>query len=205
VTKKLLYTGASMNPLMREGDVVHLRPYDGQEIRRGDVVAFPHPDRPEKVIHRVVAVGASGLRTKGDNTLAVDDWLLQPADLLGRVVAIQRQGRTLPVPRTPPASLYILKGRRWLDRTVSRLLHPAYDRLARSGLFQGRLAAWLKPDLICLLRSEGPEWQLWLGRLLIGRKLPRQSYWNIRRPFRLFVDEKSLPNHFAESSPDLPD
>lgn len=205
MTRKLLYFGTSMNPLMREGDVVQVRPYDGQEIRRGDVVAFPHPHRPEKVIHRVVAVGSRGLRTKGDNTPVVDDWLLQPADLLGRVVAIQRQGRTLPVPRTVPAFLFVLKGRDWLDATFSRLLHPVYHRLAQSGLFQGRLAAWMKPELICLPRSEGPEWQLWLGRLLIGRKIPHHPHWTIRRPFRLFVDEASLPPQSPESSRDLPD
>ncbi len=193
MTEKLLYTGTSMNPLMREGDVVEICPYEGQEIRLGDVVAFAHPEKPEKVIHRVVAVGPSGVQTRGDNTPAADDWILQPADLLGRVVAIRRQGRRLPVPREVPASLYVLKGRRWLDRAVSRLLHPVYDRLARSGLFQAVLGSWLKPELICLPMEAGPEWQLWLGKLLIGRKRPHQPYWTIRRPFRLFVDEAALP------------
>ena len=194
MTEKLLYSGISMNPLMREGDVLLIVPYDGQEIRVGDVVAFPHPETPRKVIHRVVAVGSEGIRTKGDNTAAVDDWLLKPADLLGKVTAIQRQERTLPVPQTVPASLYLLKGRHWLDGTISRLLRPVYHRLAQSGLFQGRLAAWMKPELIYLPRAEGLEWQLWLGKFLIGRKKSDQPRWVIRRPFRLFVDEASLPN-----------
>jgi hypothetical protein len=137
--------------------------------------------------------------TKGDNTTEVDDWILKPGDLMGKVVAIQRQGHTLPMPQAVPVSLYVLKGRQWLDRAVSRLLHPLYHRLAQSGLFQGRLAAWMKPQLIYFSRSEGVEWQLWLGRLLIGRKMPHQSYWTIRRPFRLFLDEASLPSQSANS------
>lgn len=197
MTSKLLYHGTSMNPRLQEGDILQVLPYDGQEICVGDVVAFSHPEKPEKVIHRVVAVSSRGIMTRGDNNTDVDDWILKPGDLMGKVVAIQRQGRTLLVPQDVPVSLYVLQGRQWLDRAVSRLLHPLYHRLAQSGLFQGRLAAWMKPQLIYFSRSEGVEWQLWLGRLLIGRKRPHQSCWTIRRPFRLFLDEASLPSQPA--------
>jgi signal peptidase I len=190
---KLLYTGISMNPLFQEGDLLEVIPYHGQEIRVGDVVAFANPDKPGKVIHRVVAVQPSGILTQGDNCSAVDPWTLQPGDLLGKVVAFHRRGRSLPVPREAPASLYLLKGRQVFDRVLSLLLQPVYHRLARSGLFQGLLGGRLQPRLLYFSRSEGPEWQLWLGNLLIGRKLPRQAHWNIRRPFRLFVDETTLP------------
>jgi hypothetical protein len=199
MARKLLYNGASMNPLFREGDVLEVAPYHGLEIHPGDVVAFSHPEKPGKVIHRVAAVKPWGIITKGDNLAAVDDWILKPGDILGKVVAIRRQGRTLPVPRQAPASLYLLKGRQWCDRAVSRLLQPVYHRLARSGLFKGRLGEWMKPQLFYFSRADGPEWQLWLGNLLIGRKLPRQAHWTIRRPFRLFVDEASLPHQPPES------
>jgi len=72
-------------------------------------------------------------------------------------------------------------------------------------LFQGRLAAWMKTELIYLPRPEGLEWQLWWKRLLIGRKMPDQPHWTIRRPFRLFVDEASLPNQFPPSRGELSD
>ncbi len=197
---KLLYCGASMNPLFRDGDIVKLVPYQGSEIRVGDVVAFGNPEGPGKVIHRVVAVDPGGIFTKGDNLPLVDDWTIAPGDILGKVVAIQRRGRILPVPRRAPASLYLLKTRRWGDRALSRLFQPVYHRLARSGLFQGLLGDWMKPELLYFSRADGPEWQLWLGNLLIGRKLPHQAHWTIRRPFRLFVDEATLPPHSSVSS-----
>jgi hypothetical protein len=196
---KLLYRGASMNPLFREGDVCELIPYHGLAIHPGDVVAFTVPETPGKIIHRVVAVKPWGILTKGDNSPALDDWVVKPGDILGKVVAIRRQGRTLPVPSQAPASLFFLKGRQWCDRTFSRLLQPVYHRLARSGLFQGRLGAWLQPQLFYFPHPEGPEWQLWLGKLLIGRKLPSQAQWNIRRPFRLLVDEATLPHQPPDS------
>jgi hypothetical protein len=200
MTAKLLYTGTSMNPLFRKGDVLEVVPFQGLEILPGDVVAFPHPEKSGKVIHRVVAVEPRGIITKGDNLDRVDDWTLQPGDILGKVVSIHRQGRTLPVPKHAPASLYLLKAYRWCDRAASRFLQPVYHRLARSGLFRSRLGEWMRPHLLYFSRPDGPEWQLWLGNLLIGRKLPHQAYWTIRRPFRLFVDETTLPHEFPAAS-----
>jgi hypothetical protein len=189
-----------MKPSFRDGDLLQLIPYHGKEICVGDVVVFDDPKKPGKVIHRVVKVSSRGVMTKGDNAIAIDDWTLDPGDLLGKVVAINRQGRFLSVPQQAPASLYPLRGRQWCDRAVSRLLKPVYHRLARSGLFQGRLGKWLQPQVLYFSRADGPEWQLWLGNLLIGRKRPQLPHWNIRRPFRLFVDEASLPHQFPESS-----
>ena len=90
--------------------MVKVAPCDGLEILPGDVVAFVPPGQTGKVIHRVVAVQPRGIITKGDNVAAADDWLLAPEDILGKVVGIHRQGRLIPVPRQPPASLYLLKG-----------------------------------------------------------------------------------------------
>jgi len=182
-----------MNPLMQPGDTLLVVPCDPQTIYPGDVVLFMDPNRGQ-VVHRVMAINSQGVITKGDNNPTLDSRILAPQEILGRVTTIQRQGRTLPVPREVPAALYILKGRQWFDRVVFSLLQPLYHQLAQSGLFQGRLAAWMKPRLIYFSRGASPEWQLWLGKLLIGRKKAHQPHWSIRRPFHLFVDEASLPN-----------
>jgi hypothetical protein len=115
-----------------------------------------NPKKSGKVIHRVV-VEPRGIITKGDNLAWVDDWTLQPGDILGKVVAIHRQGRALPVPKHAPASLYLLKARRWCDRAASRFLQPVYHRLARSGLLRGRLGQWMRPQLLYFSRADGPE------------------------------------------------
>ncbi len=181
-----------MNPLFKRGDTFLVVPCDPQEIHPGDVVLFLDSLK-RQVVHRVVAVNAEGLITKGDNNPALDDGVLAPHKIVGRVMAIQRQGRTLPVSREVPATLYLLKARHWFDRVIFPLLQPVYLRLAHSRLFQGRLAAWMKPRLIHFPHSEGPEWQLWMGKILIGQKKPLDADWSIRRPFRLFVDEDTLP------------
>jgi hypothetical protein len=39
----------------------------------------------------------------------------------------------------------------------------------------------------------GPEYQLRLFGLIIGRCLPGRKRWRIRTPFRMVVDEEHLP------------
>jgi signal peptidase I len=200
MVRKIFYIGPSMNPLLKRGDTLLVVPYGSQKIQPGDVIVFPHPSQGQ-VVHRVVAVTAEGLITKGDNNPTVDDRLIAPGDVLGRVKAIDRQGRTLPVSRRAPSALYLLKGRQLFDWVFSRLLQPVYERLAQFGVCRGPLRALIKPRLVYFSRPDGPEGQLWLGNVLIGRKSPRQSRWSIRRPFGLWVDEAGL-SHQPPESPD---
>lgn len=193
VSRELLYTGSSMNPQFLLGDTLLIAPYDSKSVRPGDVVVFSSPKSKKLTVHRVATVSPEGLTTKGDNNPGLDNWVLSPQDILGQVVGIRRKGLILPVPRDLPAKVYLLRGHHKIDWVVSKLFHSLYHRLAQSELLQGRLSAWVKPRLLCFFRLQGLEWQLWLGRLLIGRKLPTQSSWNIRRPFRLIVDDTSLP------------
>lgn len=190
---EVLYFGDSMRPLFRPGDSLLLETCDSGEIRPGDVVVFPHPRTGKRVVHRVLAVKKEGLTTKGDNSLTPDGWTISPGEVVGRVVAVRRQGRLLPVPRREPLSQPWFHAGRRLDRVLSRWLHPLYHRLAGSRLLKDRWPNWLKPRLLCFARPEGEEWQLWLGSLLIGRRQPRQGEWSIRRPFRLLLDPATLP------------
>lgn len=196
MTRKLYYWGVSMNPTLQAGDLLRVSPYGSREVRRGDVVVFQDPGGPGRVVHRVVAVEPRGIKTQGDNCPEVDDWLLRSQDLLGRVVACERQGLPVPLAGSSRGPIRLFQAKKRLDRLLSRLLQPAYHRLARAGIFRG----WLTMRLLCFPRPEGPEWQLWLGKLLVGRRLPTSLGWTIRRPFRLLVDETTLPGEGSEAS-----
>jgi len=58
----------------------------------------------------------------------------------------------------------------------------------------------MRPRVISFNRDAGTELQLVMGRRVIGRWLEGKSGWNIRRPFRLFVDEAALPENKEEVS-----
>jgi hypothetical protein len=48
------------------------------------------------------------------------------------------------------------------------------------------------PRVVAFERPKGTEYHVLIGPRLIGQLLPGEQ-WRIERPFRLFVEEKSLP------------
>jgi hypothetical protein len=87
------YAGPSMNPILKSGDLLEVVPYNGKTIQRGDVILFFCEDENRKVVHRVVAMNAHGVRTMGDNNGCVDPWVVSARHILGHVIRAQRGRR----------------------------------------------------------------------------------------------------------------
>lgn len=118
--------GASMLPLVRDGDVVHVRPVCPNKLRVADVVlCCSHPGRV--VVHRVVGkrAGPEGVRftVQGDQ-VSRPDGQIPAAQVYGRVTAIERAGATLAMDRPAMRTLG------WLAVLRSRW------NVGRSGRFQ---------------------------------------------------------------------
>ncbi len=75
---------------------------------------------------------------------------------------------------------------------MSMLLRPAYRFLASTGLFRFSLGPRARLRIVSFARPNGVDMHLFLGRRPVGRR-SAQSPWQIRAPFRLFIDEASLP------------
>jgi hypothetical protein len=196
------YIGPSMNPLFKAGDRLEIISYDQEKIRAGDVVVFISPEDGSKVVHRVISVNSSGIRTRGDNCNHEDDWILKQDNVLGRVVSAQRGKRRIRVLGGPLGYSFAMAVRvfKIINSNLTSLLRPFYQRLARAGVFRRWLPCRMRPRVISLIREAGTELQLVIGRRVIGRWLPSKTGWNIRRPFRLFVDEGALPENKEEVS-----
>jgi hypothetical protein len=86
--------GGSMRPFIRDQDLIEVAPLSGEQARRGQVVVFELDGR--LLVHRVVSLrqGKDGMRllVQGDALLYPDGWI-QPKQVFGRVVALQRSGR----------------------------------------------------------------------------------------------------------------
>jgi hypothetical protein len=200
--KSINYIGSSMNPTLKPGDRLQITPYDGKEIRRGDVIVFSPPGESSKIIHRVASVDSKGIKTKGDNNNGVDEWNLGPDNIIGRVISAQRGDRRRLVFGGSLGQLLsvAINAIDKMDSGVSNLLSPAYQRLASSDIFKKWLPDRMKTRVISFDRAAGKELQLLMGKRVIGRLLPGKTGWHIRRPFRLFVDEETLPENKAEVS-----
>jgi len=191
----MTYTGPSMNPTLKAGDGLNVMPYGNRKVRIGDVVVFPNPQGSHHVVHRVVAVGSQGIRTRGDNNINIDPWVLQSEDIVGQVVSAQRKDRRLPIHSgaTGVIIVFALWPRTQFLLTVSRVLHPIYHRFASSGIFMRYMRFLPKTRILSFNKPVGTELQLLMGNRVIGRRVPGSHKWQIVRPFRLFVDEMSLP------------
>mgnify|MGYP006292170793 FL=1 len=87
---RLRAKGFSMYPFIREGDLVTVAACAADKIRRGDVVAIPHPEYGNLIIHRVVRIKHGYVKTKGDFNPVSDGWMLKE-HIIARVVRVQRQ------------------------------------------------------------------------------------------------------------------
>lgn len=189
------YTGPSMNPTLKIGDGLTVTPYGDSSIRIGDVVVFHSPERERYIVHRVISVNSRGIRTKGDNNSKVDSWILRPEDIVGRVISAQRKNRSITIHGGTRGRLLapVLWTIKRINITVSGIFRPVYHYLARTGITRKLLSRLIKTQILYFKRPNGTEMQLIMGRRIIGRYYPGKAQWIIRRPYRLFVDEKSLP------------
>jgi signal peptidase len=198
--KSMNYIGPSMNPTLKSGDRLQVIPYNGQKIRRGDVVVLTPPGGGSKIIHRVVSVDSQGIKTRGDNNNKCDPWVLSSDHIVGCVVSLRRGNRQLRVFGGLLGHLFAMAIRaiNIIDLNLTSLLRPFYQRLAKAGFFRRWLPSWMKTRAISLRHPAGTELQLLMGRRVIGRWLPGKTRWHIRRPFRLFVNEETLPENTTE-------
>lgn len=198
-SKLIVYVGTSMNPTLKAPDVFQVVPYQGEKIQPGDVIVFRPPGSRDMVVHRVISVNAQGIRTRGDKSSDIDSWILSSNCVVGRVVWAQRGNRRRSIYGGLAGRLYSLGVRaiHIIDSKVSSLLHPTYHRLAGTGVFRRWLPSRIQTRVLSFDRSIGTELQLLVGRRVIGRLVPGRNEWMIQRPFRLFINEASLPRRSA--------
>jgi len=200
MTRHMNHIGPSMYPTLKPGDGPSIIPYGNKKIRIGDVIVFSHPQGRHHIAHRVFSVDSQGIKTRGDNNPSIDPWILTPDDLIGRVAYAKRKGKRVRI-RGGIRGRILAKAFRTIkhiDSAVSKILHPAYHWLARSGIFNKNTRLLPKTRMLSFNRPEGIELQLLMGDRVIGRRLPGDGLWQILRPFRLFLDEASLPPGAAD-------
>ena len=86
--------GISMQPFIRDGDILEIQPSGGELFRTTDIVFCKSP-KGNLVAHRIVGIkpgeGRDKLIIQGD-ALGQPDGYIDTGDVLGRVVAVIRDG-----------------------------------------------------------------------------------------------------------------
>jgi signal peptidase len=189
------HIGPSMNPVLYEMDLIEIEPYGKQPIRSGDVIFFLPPGMTQPVVHRIVRISSAGISTRGDNNDHNDPWLTAPKDVLGKVTAAWRGQRKRSLAGGGGGQLagLVNRCRRALLQRASFLLGPAYRALAGSGIIRRGVPAFFIPQVLIFRSGNCTYYQLLAGRRVVGRYNHSRRRWDIKRPFKLFVDEASLP------------
>ena len=187
------HRGTSMKPTLCELDLLEIVPYGERPVRAGDVIFYLPPHGDNHIVHRAVCVNSEGIHTRGDNNSRRDPWLIRPEDVIGQVLRAQRGKKKRAIYGGAIGRLWssAVKFLKAVDRCISLMMHPLYHYLACTGCIRRWFPFTIR--IIATSRSNERELKLILGHLIIGRYLPEVAQWQIRRPFRLFVDEKSLP------------
>jgi hypothetical protein len=95
--RMFVVTGNSMNPSIRNGDlVITARLWQGGEV--GDVVLVERPSDGQLLLHRVIQLGAGWRRTQGDASLSPDAERIADAAVLGGLVAVIPSGLLASLP-----------------------------------------------------------------------------------------------------------
>ena len=98
VTVRFRAAGASMYPTIRDGETVSIAPVELADIVYGDVLLYRASGR--LLAHRVVGLTASRERlvvhVRGDAKRACDA-PVDGSDVVGRVIAVDRGGRVIPL------------------------------------------------------------------------------------------------------------
>lgn len=189
------HAGYSMDPTLCQLDLVEIEPYGNRPVRAGDVIIFLPPGLEEPVVHRIIRNTPGGICTRGDNNQYNDPWNIEKKDILGQVTTAWRGQKRRNIAGGGRGRLtgLLIRIKRVLDKTVSGLLGPAYRSLACSGVLRCGLFAFLKPRILVFQSGSCTNYQLLVGKRVVGRYNPSGNRWDIKRPFKLFVDESSLP------------
>ena len=180
--------GISMAPTLVEPMILETELADYYHI--GDVVVFVDRNR-KTIVHRIVKQTRHGFITRGDNNLTNDEPIVQQ-DIRGKVVAAYRGEKRYRVNGGKYGYLLhcLLQIRKKKLNFFRKILSFWYYMLSGSGFFVKLLPQKYKPKII---QYQNAQAHLYIGNFLAGRYDLRLKRWIIFRPWRIFVDEKSLP------------
>jgi signal peptidase I len=184
-----------MNPTLREFDVLEIVPYGERMIQVGDVIFFKSPANEQFIVHRVSKITQEGIHTRGDNNPADDPYLLHRHDIEGQIIAAWRGGKQQRVLGGVVGYLLWQLNRVRCSCThyIVAHLRPFYHSLAESGIVCRLLPFHFQFRIVNFQTNGSSSLRLLLGKRVVGWYDHEREQWQIRRPFRIFVDEQFLP------------
>lgn len=184
----VIYSGISMNPLLKNADRLVYIPYSKERLRKGDVIIFTSANTSKMVVHRIISARDSIITTKGDNNNYSDVESIYTSQIIGRVIYARRGPRKINIYGGMTGRIQcIINKSLEFRKMLFRPLRPIYNFMTKSGVVR---FLRIRPQVLVFSRPSGTEIQLLVGKRVVGRKPPLGN-WQIKPPFRLFLDLES--------------
>jgi signal peptidase I len=195
--------GSSMNPTLRDFDIIYVLPVEGNEIRVGDVISFYAIDNSKLTTHRVVSVQSGCLTTRGDNNGRVDPDPIQFENVFGRVMFARRGERII---RINGGMARRLRNRlrnvyRMMRKAALKPLKSLSYRFLQSNKIRNLIARYIEIHVYSFKKARGVDLKLFIGRRLIGVFPAGAKSWRIDFPFRFILSEDELRSYNKKSGP----
>jgi signal peptidase I len=190
-----IYRGPSMNPTFFEPEILTIESYGTRKPKKGDVICYRVEQENKSIVHRIIAVKGSSLKTKGDNSARADDYLVDNDAVIGRVTRSTKNNvtRTIYSGISGIAAMYLRKISHRAIAFASKLLRTSYYSLVATGIFRQ-----LKPQkMVFKVAVFEPFFYSYPKLIFNGRTVGifnfRTMAWQIKKPYHLFIDENELP------------
>ncbi|MDX1776134.1 MAG: S26 family signal peptidase [Desulfobulbales bacterium] len=189
------HVGTSMNPTLSKQDILEIKPYGTEDPKVGDVVLLKPPQQDNYIVHRIIGKCGVHFQTKGDGNGSIDSWTLKKDNIYGRIIAAHRGTGQRKITHGLRGSMTwrYCHLRRLALHVIIFFLRPVYRSFCPGGLW-GRLnPVRLSPRGVTFQSGTHVSHKLLLGRKVIGFYDDNHLRWRIKRPYRILVDESSLP------------
>jgi signal peptidase I len=179
------YRGRSMRTTFRPGDCIIFEEVRSDQLKRGDVIVFSSDSVPGlDVVHRIVDIGVDFFGVKGDDNPAGTAEKVPFQRVLGRVVAVEREGqRRKSVGGGKRGSLWAgFVSRKGIPRKVARWF---YSVLNHSGVVR----LFWRPEIetIHLSTDADSVVRLVSGGNTVGKWCEERKILVLRKPWDLVV------------------
>ncbi len=182
------YAGSSMGGTFRPGDVLGLTHTPPSTVSSGDVVVFRNPSCRKLVVHRVRHIEGNMLSTQGDASSRPDPFPVTRADVLAKVVSVQRHGWTTAVANGRRGRIHLFTLRA-LAR-IRFLVSPAWHRILENGLTR-KLLKQLSPTtrIVIVETPTGPIHKfIWCHRV-VATWTSHTDLWVCQTPFQYVLSK----------------
>jgi hypothetical protein len=184
------YHGRSMRTTFQPGDCIIFEKIQIEKLRKGDVIVFSSESSGgEDVVHRIIGIGENFFEVKGDDNPADVTEVVPFQRVLGRVIAVEREGRNRK-PVTGGKLGLLRAGLVAKEGIPGKLMRWGYSCLRQSGIVR----LFWKPAIETLevATDAGSVVRLVSGGKTIGKWCRKREILVLKKPWDLVVRVKDI-------------